>query len=134
MFNMIMAQPRPFNDGPPVVQPSAMAAGGAAAGNSGAGTSSNSSKSSGEKHKVKFSETIQVAVLPEIPRKEKQLERLKGGRPMGPSSLLPPSASSSSMKRMMYTDPKRELRDSLPLCSPNEDYLKDFQPASSEGE
>lgn len=29
-------------------------------------------------------------------------------------------------------DPKRELAESLPLCLGNEDYLKDFQPLSSE--
>lgn len=26
------------------------------------------------------------------------------------------------------TDPRRELADSLPLCHPNDDYLKDFTP------
>lgn len=29
-------------------------------------------------------------------------------------------------------DPKRELAESLPLCLGNDDYLKDFQPLSSE--
>lgn len=31
-------------------------------------------------------------------------------------------------KSIYQTDPKRELADSLPLCHPNEDYLKDFTP------
>lgn len=133
MFSMIMAQPSRFNDGPPVVQPSAMATGGAAGGGngglgggSGAGTSSNSSKSSGEKHKVKFSETITVAVLPEIPRKENKMDRMKGARGGGVGLT-----SGAINGRMRYTDPKRELAESLPLCHPNEDYLKDFQPARS---
>lgn len=26
------------------------------------------------------------------------------------------------------TDPRRELADSLPLCHPNDEYLKDFTP------
>lgn len=30
----------------------------------------------------------------------------------------------------LVTDPKRELADSLPLCHPNDEYLKDFQPMS----
>lgn len=127
LFNLISAQPRPFNEGPPVVQPSAIGGASSGAGGGGGGTSSNSSKSSGEKHKVKFSETITVAVLPELPRKEKPMKGARGG---GGLSGIPPS---SSRKRIMYTDPKRELRDSLPLCHPNEDYLKDFQPANSEG-
>lgn len=29
------------------------------------------------------------------------------------------------------TDPRKELADSLPLCHPNDDYLKDFTPMSS---
>lgn len=32
----------------------------------------------------------------------------------------------------LVTDPKRELADSLPLCHPNDEYLKDFQPMSCE--
>lgn len=28
----------------------------------------------------------------------------------------------------MIADPKRELAESLPLCHPNDDYLKDFTP------
>lgn len=27
-------------------------------------------------------------------------------------------------------DPRRELRESLPLCHPHDDYLKDFTPMS----
>lgn len=27
-------------------------------------------------------------------------------------------------------DPRRELQESLPLCHPNDDYLKDFMPMS----
>lgn len=136
-FSVLMSQPRPFNDGPPVVQPSAMASnsgGGAAT----PGTSSNSSKSSGEKNKVKFSETITVAVLPEIPRKEKPIDHrgmMKGGSRGGGASAGAAVPSNNMKKRMMYTDPRRELAESLPLCHPNEDYLKDFQPAASnEGE
>lgn len=128
-YSVLMAQPRPFSDAPQQVQPSAMATGGSGGAGGGAGTSSNSSKSSGEKNKVKFSETIQVAVLPEIPRKEKQMDHrmmMKGGRGM---------PGGSGMQRLMYTDPRKELMESLPLCHPNEDYLKDFQPANNvEGE
>ncbi|XP_037886123.1 WD repeat-containing and planar cell polarity effector protein fritz isoform X1 [Glossina fuscipes] len=77
----------------------------------------------GEKNKVKFSDTVQVAVVPasvplqEIPRKEKTLimKRNAYARP-------PPTPSRN------YTNPKKELADSLPLCHPNDDYLKDFNP------
>lgn len=31
----------------------------------------------------------------------------------------------------LVTDPRKELADSLPLCHPNDDYLKDFTPMSS---
>lgn len=71
-------------------------------------------KESGEKNKVKFSDTITVAVVPEISRKEKIVnfnERMKR------KTVFP---------GMM--DPRRELAESLPLCHPNEDYLKDFSP------
>lgn len=73
-----------------------------------------SKKESGEKNKVKFSDTITVAVVPEISRKEKIVnfnERMKR------KTVFP---------GMM--DPRRELAESLPLCHPNEDYLKDFSP------
>lgn len=73
-------------------------------------------KESGEKNKVKFSDTITVAVVPEISRKEKIVnfnERMKR------KTVFP---------GMM--DPRRELAESLPLCHPNEDYLKDFSPVS----
>jgi len=78
-----------------------------------------SKKESGEKNKVKFSDTITVAVVPEIMhRKEKMVnfsERMK---------------RKTSYSNMM--DPRRELAESLPLCSPNEDYLKDFSPHAHE--
>lgn len=74
-------------------------------------------KSSGEKNKVKFSDTITVvAVVPEINRKEKSTDRHR-------STTLPLNLQ----RRAMYTNPRKELADSLPLCHPNEDYLKDFQ-------
>ena len=71
-------------------------------------------KESGEKNKVKFSDTITVAVVPEISRKEKIInfnERMK--------------------RKTVYPgmmDPRRELAESLPLCHPEADYLKDFTP------
>lgn len=70
-------------------------------------------KEAGEKNKVKFSDTITVAVVPEISRKEKI------------------GNFNERMKRKPYPgmmDPRRELAESLPLCHPNEDYLKDFCP------
>lgn len=73
-------------------------------------------KENGEKNKVKFSDTITVAVVPEISRKEKVVtfnDRLK--------------RKTVFAGRM---DPRRELAESLPLCHPNEDYLKDFSPVS----
>lgn len=73
-----------------------------------------SKKESGEKNKVKFSDTITVAVVPEISRKEKIVnfnERMKR------KTVFP---------GMM--DPRRELAESLPLCHPNEDYLGLFSP------
>lgn len=74
-------------------------------------------KESGEKNKVKFSDTITVAVVPEISRKEKVVnfnERMK--RKTVPGRM----------------DPRRELAESLPLCHPHEDYLKDFSPVSTD--
>uniref|UniRef100_A0A1B0GKH0 Putative fritz isoform a n=1 Tax=Lutzomyia longipalpis TaxID=7200 RepID=A0A1B0GKH0_LUTLO len=73
-------------------------------------------KESGEKNKVKFSDTITVAVVPEIPRKEK--------------SSVPSERSKRSNGYHQITDPQRELADSLPLCHPNDEYLKDFTPMS----
>lgn len=54
--------------------------------------------------KVKFSDTVTAFIVPEVKR------------PVRPS---PPAH---------MTDPQKELADSLPLCHPNEDYLKDFAP------
>lgn len=74
-------------------------------------------KKSGEKNKVKFSDTITVAVVPEIPRKEKVNnfnERLKKKTIVYPITL---------------DLVKKELAESLPLCHPHQEYLKDFMPA-----
>ena len=82
--------------------------------NSSSGTGNK--KESGEKNKVKFSDTITVAVVPEISRKEKIVnfnERMK---------------RKPGFPRMM--DPRRELAESLPLCHPNDDYLGLFSPSS----
>lgn len=76
----------------------------------------NNTNNAGGKNKVKFSDTITVAVVPEISRKEKIAnfnDRMK--RKPGFSNMM---------------DPRRELAESLPLCHPNEDYLKDFSPVS----
>ncbi|XP_052891916.1 WD repeat-containing and planar cell polarity effector protein fritz [Anopheles moucheti] len=99
-----------------------LAASSSAGGSSGASTSSSAAtkRDGAEKNKVKFSDTVTVAVVPEIPRKEKLLvEKLrKQPMPPGPVGYGPFSIA----------DPKRELAESLPLCHPNEDYLKDFTP------
>ncbi|CAG9861084.1 unnamed protein product [Phyllotreta striolata] len=58
--------------------------------------------------KVKFSDTVTAFIVPEIKRPQ---------RPV-PSPHV--------------TDPQKELADSLPLCHPNEDYLKDFTPVKKE--
>ncbi|XP_058975877.1 WD repeat-containing and planar cell polarity effector protein fritz-like [Musca domestica] len=71
----------------------------------------------GEKNKVKFSDTVQVAVVPEIPRRDKSLIAKRNGY------ARPPPRN--------FTNPKKELQDSLPLCHPNDDYLKDFNPLSA---
>lgn len=78
---------------------------------------SGTKKESGEKNKVKFSDTITVAVVPEISRKEKI------------------NNFSEKTKRKSFSSPdflvdlvKRELKESLPLSHP-QDYLKDFLPA-----
>ncbi|KAJ6646803.1 WD repeat-containing and planar cell polarity effector protein fritz [Pseudolycoriella hygida] len=77
----------------------------------------NVKKEMSEKNKVKFSDTVTVAVVPEISRKDKQQnDRIK--RPNGFHKLM--------------TDPQRELADSLPLCHPNDEYLKDFTPMSDD--
>ncbi|XP_058116655.1 WD repeat-containing and planar cell polarity effector protein fritz [Anopheles ziemanni] len=99
--------------------------GGGGGGSSGASSSSSAINSTkrdgGEKNKVKFSDTVTVAVVPEIPRKEKlMVEKLrKQPMPPGPVGYGGP---------FPIADPKRELAESLPLCHPNEDYLKDFTP------
>lgn len=54
--------------------------------------------------KVKFSDTVTAFIVPEVKRPV---------RPAPPAHM---------------TDPQKELADSLPLCHPNEDYLKDFAP------
>lgn len=55
----------------------------------------------------------------EIPRKEKPM----GDRMKRPTNGFHP----------MLTDPQRELADSLPLCHPNDEYLKDFTPMPIDG-
>ncbi|KAH8271671.1 hypothetical protein KR044_000746 [Drosophila immigrans] len=69
-----------------------------------------------EKNKVKFSDTIQVAVVPEIPRKEKP---------------MPPKRNGYSRPTARHLNPRKELADSLPLCHPNDEYLKDFNPITT---
>lgn len=77
-------------------------------------TSANSSnkKESGEKNKVKFSDTVQIAVVPEVSRKD------HGQRTM---------VSMERIRKGPFMDPEKELAESLPLCHPD-DYLKDFNP------
>lgn len=55
--------------------------------------------------------------MQEIPRKEKpQVPKRNGySRPL-PRNI---------------TNPKKELADSLPLCHPHDEYLKDFNPLSA---
>jgi tetratricopeptide (TPR) repeat protein len=81
----------------------------------------NNAREAGEtKNKVKFSDTITVAVVPEIGRNEKIFnhpERVKHKSPKFPPHIY---------------DPRRELAESLPLCHPHEDYLKDFLPMGKE--
>uniref|UniRef100_A0A182PJN4 Uncharacterized protein n=1 Tax=Anopheles epiroticus TaxID=199890 RepID=A0A182PJN4_9DIPT len=96
---------------------------GSAGGSSGASSSSSAAtKRDGvEKNKVKFSDTVTVAVVPEIPRKEKLMVEKLRKQPLQPGTVgYGPYGS--------IADPKRELAESLPLCHPNEDYLKDFTP------
>ncbi|XP_055386083.1 WD repeat-containing and planar cell polarity effector protein fritz isoform X2 [Condylostylus longicornis] len=72
-----------------------------------------------EKNKVKFSDTVQVAVVPDLPRKEKPI-------PMKRNGFIFSSPSSKGNSYVM--DPEKELAESLPLCNPREEYLKDFNP------
>lgn len=39
-------------------------------------------------------------------------------------------SGSNGVARSLGMDSRRELQDSLPLCHPNDDYLKDFQPVN----
>ncbi|KAJ8968864.1 hypothetical protein NQ317_016072, partial [Molorchus minor] len=73
-------------------------------------SSESSPSTTGKKHqpKVKFSDTVTAFIVPEIKRPQ---------RPPPPPHI---------------TDPQKELADSLPLCHPNEDYLKDFAPAKKD--
>ncbi|XP_040157925.1 WD repeat-containing and planar cell polarity effector protein fritz isoform X2 [Anopheles arabiensis] len=101
----------------------ATGSGSAAGGSSGASTSSSATtkRDGAEKNKVKFSDTVTVAVVPEIPRKEKLIVEKLRKQPLQPGPVgYGPYTS--------IADPKRELAESLPLCHPNEDYLKDFTP------
>ncbi|KAH8409427.1 hypothetical protein KR222_003795 [Zaprionus bogoriensis] len=89
----------------------------AAQANGEAATTSSVKSAPAEKNKVKFSDTIQVAVVPEIPRKEKP---------------LPPKRNGYSRPAARHlTNPRKELADSLPLCHPNDEYLKDFNPITT---
>uniref|UniRef100_A0A182SRL9 Uncharacterized protein n=1 Tax=Anopheles maculatus TaxID=74869 RepID=A0A182SRL9_9DIPT len=99
-----------------------LAAGSSIGGSSGASTSSSAAtkRDGAEKNKVKFSDTVTVAVVPEIPRKEKLLVEKLRKQPMQPGPV--------GYGPFSIADPKRELAESLPLCHPNEDYLKDFTP------
>ncbi|XP_049531237.1 WD repeat-containing and planar cell polarity effector protein fritz [Anopheles darlingi] len=101
-----------------------MSLSGSAGGSSGASSSSSAitKRDGGEKNKVKFSDTVTVAVVPEIPRKEKLIVEKLRKQPM----MLPPGPVGYGP--FSIADPKRELAESLPLCHPNEDYLKDFTP------
>ncbi|XP_058060180.1 WD repeat-containing and planar cell polarity effector protein fritz [Anopheles bellator] len=103
-----------------------MVGGNSAGGSSGASSSSSAitKRDGGEKNKVKFSDTVTVAVVPEIPRKEKLIVEKLRKQPM----MLPTGGSSVGYGPFSIADPKRELAESLPLCHPNEDYLKDFTP------
>lgn len=60
--------------------------------------------------------SIKHVIIQEIPRKEKHFhgDRLKRSNGFYQS----------------VTDPRRELAESLPLCHPNDDYLKDFNPVA----
>ncbi|KAK4887641.1 hypothetical protein RN001_003912 [Aquatica leii] len=71
-------------------------------------TSSQSNNIKKPQAKVKFSDTVTAFIVPEIKRPV---------RPPPPPHI---------------TDPQKELADSLPLCHPNEDYLKDFTPVRHE--
>jgi hypothetical protein len=77
---------------------------------------SGAKKESGEKNKVKFSDTISIAVVPEISRKEKM-------------NIFNDKRKSFSSPDFLVDLVKRELKDSLPLSHPNSEYLKDFLPA-----
>ncbi|XP_050299612.1 WD repeat-containing and planar cell polarity effector protein fritz homolog isoform X2 [Anthonomus grandis grandis] len=66
------------------------------------------SKTKKAQTKVKFSDTVTAFIVPEVKRPVK---------PPLPSHIM---------------DPRRELAESLPLCHPNEDYLKDFAPIRKE--
>jgi WD repeat-containing and planar cell polarity effector protein len=86
--------------------------------NSNTSNTSGTKKDSGEKNKVKFSDTIHVAVVPEIPRKEK--------------FYIPNERMMMIPKNRRGLDPRRELAESLPLYNPEEEYLKDFSPVTSD--
>ncbi|KAF2896633.1 hypothetical protein ILUMI_09536 [Ignelater luminosus] len=68
--------------------------------------STNTNGGKKQQAKVKFSDTVTAFIVPEVKRTV---------RPPPPPHIA---------------DPQKELADSLPLCHPNEDYLKDFTPAN----
>lgn len=68
--------------------------------------STNANGGKKQQAKVKFSDTVTAFIVPEVKRTV---------RPPPPPHIA---------------DPQKELADSLPLCHPNEDYLKDFTPAN----
>lgn len=67
----------------------------------------------GEKN-VKFSDTVTAFIVPELPRTKRTLNQITN--------------------HPFITNPKRELQDSLPLCHPEDEYLKDFAPISTNRE
>lgn len=45
---------------------------------------------------------------------------------------MPPKRNGYSRPAARHlTNPKKELADSLPLCHPNDEYLKDFNPITT---
>nr|CAD7570477.1 unnamed protein product [Timema californicum] len=80
-------------------------------------------KQSGERQKVKFSDTVTHILVPDLspslPDEEPSSQ--------GPGGSVDPDRD--KRRGVFIPDPQQELADSLPLCLGNKDYLRDFATA-----
>nr|CAD7399465.1 unnamed protein product [Timema cristinae] len=80
-------------------------------------------KQSGERQKVKFSDTVTHILVPDLSPSLPDEEPLS----QGAGGSVDPDRD--KRRGVFIPDPQQELADSLPLCLGNKDYLRDFATA-----